>query len=156
MTAEKIISDLKKGSYKPIYWLEGDEEYFIDMIIHYAEKNILSESEASFNLSIFYGRDTAWPDLLNSCRKYPMFSDKQVVILKEGQAMKDIDKLESYIDKPLSSTILFVAYKEKKVDGRTKLAKLLKEKAVLFTTKKFMIVHYRSLPVSSLTAKVIQ
>ncbi|HVK96349.1 MAG TPA: DNA polymerase III subunit delta, partial [Flavisolibacter sp.] len=86
--------------------------------------------------TIFYGRDTSWPDLLNSCRKYPMFSDKQVVILKEAQSMRDIDKLESYIEKPLSSTLLFVAYKEKKVDGRTRLAKLLKEKAVLYTTKK--------------------
>jgi len=136
MTLEKILTDLKKQHYKPVYWLEGEEEFFIDQVIEYAEKNILSESEASFNLTIFYGRDASWPDLINACRKYPMFSDKQVVILKEAQAMKDIDKLEGYIEKPLSSTLLFVAYKGKKVDGRTKLAKLLKDKAVLLTTKK--------------------
>src|SRR6188768_1912878 len=136
MTLEKILTDLKKHSYKPVYWLEGEEEYFIDQVIDYAEKNILSENEAGFNLTIFYGRDTSWPDLFNACRKYPMFSDRQVVILKEAQAMKDIEKLEAYVEKPLASTLLFVAYKGKKIDGRTKLSKLLKDKAVLLTTKK--------------------
>src|SRR5688572_16001847 len=127
MNLEKILTNLRKRNFKPVYWLEGEEEYFIDLIINYAEHNILNENEAGFNLSIFYGRDTNWPELINACRKYPMFSDLQVVILKEAQGMKDIDKLEGYIDKPLSSTILFVAYKEKKVDGRTKLAKLRSE-----------------------------
>ena len=136
MTLEKILADLKKRSFKPVYWLEGDEEYFIDAVTDYAEKNILTEAEAGFNLTIFYGRDAAWADVLNTCRKYPMFSDMQVVILKEAQGMKDIDKLESYIDKPLSSTLFFIAYKNKKVDKRTKLAKLLKDKTVLLTTKK--------------------
>jgi len=136
MTLEKILADLKKQQFKTVYWLEGEEEFFIDQVIEYAEKNILSDSEASFNLTIFYGRDTSWPDLFNACRKYPMFSDKQVVILKEAQAMKDVEKLESYVEKPLSSTLLFVAYKGKKLDGRTKLAKLLKDKAVLLSTKK--------------------
>ena len=136
MTLEKILADLKKRNYKPVYWLEGDEEYFIDQVIFYAEHEILTESEKEFNLSIFYGRDTSWADMVNTCMKYPMFSDLQVVILKEAQGMKDIDKLENYIDKSLSSTLLFVAYKNKKVDGRTKLAKLLKEKAVFLSTKK--------------------
>jgi len=136
MTLEKILTDLKKQHYKPVYWLEGEEEFFIDQVIEYAEKNILSESEASFNLTIFYGRDTSWTDLINACRKYPMFSDKQVVILKEAQSMKDIEKLENYVEKPLDSTLLFIAYKGKKIDGRTKLAKLLKDKSILLTTKK--------------------
>jgi DNA polymerase-3 subunit delta len=136
MNLEKILTDLKKQHYKPVYWLEGEEEFFIDQVISYAEKNILPESEASFNLTVFYGRDVSWPDLFNACRKYPMFSDLQVVIVKEAQAMKDIEKLESYIEKPLASTLLFVAYKGKKIDGRTKLAKLLKDKSVLLTTKK--------------------
>lgn len=136
MTPDKILSDLKKRSFKPVYWLEGDEEYFIDQVIDYAEHHILSESEAGFNLSIFYGRDTSWTDVVNASRKYPMFSELQVVVLKEAQSMKDIEKLEAYVDKPLSSTLLFIAYKGKKVDGRTKLAKSLKEKAVMMTTKK--------------------
>lgn len=136
MSPEKIIGDVKKGQFKPVYWLEGEEDYFIDQVIHYAEHSILSESEAGFNLTIFYGRDTAWPDVINACRRYPMFAEKQVVIIKEAQDLKGIEKLESYVEKPLPSTLLFVGYKGKKVDGRTKLAKLLKDKAVLMTTKK--------------------
>src|SRR5215207_4561728 len=136
MTPGKIIGDLKKGQFKPVYWLEGDEDYFIDQVIQFAESGILPETEASFNLTIFYGRDTAWPDVINACRRYPMFAEKQVVIIKEAQDLKGIEKLENYVEKPLASTLLFVGYKDKKVDGRTKLAKLLKDKAVLMTTKK--------------------
>jgi DNA polymerase III subunit delta len=136
MKAEKIISDLKKGAFHPVYWLEGDEEYFIDTIIRFAEENILIESEASFNQTVFYGRDADWASVINACRRYPMFAERQVVIIKEAQSMKDVEKLEGYIEKPLSSTLLFIAYKGKKVDGRTKLAKLLKDKTVLYTSKK--------------------
>jgi DNA polymerase III subunit delta len=136
MSAEKIISDWKKKLFKPVYWLEGEEDYFIDKVVHYAEHNILTESEAGFNLTVFYGRDADWTQVINACKRYPMFSERQVVLLKEAQHMRDIDKLESYIAQPLSSTIFVVAYKEKKVDGRTQLAKLLKTKAELFTTKK--------------------
>ncbi|MGZ3840333.1 MAG: DNA polymerase III subunit delta, partial [Flavisolibacter sp.] len=128
--------DLAKQHYKPVYWLEGDEEYFIDQVLHYAENKILTEGEAGFNLTVFYGRDAAWTDVINACRRYPMFAEKQVVILKEAQGMRDIEKLEGYIDKPLSSTLLFVAYKNKKLDGRTKLAKMVKDRAVLFSSKK--------------------
>jgi len=136
MSPQKILNDLKKQDFKPVYWLEGEEEYFIDLVIDYAENKILTESEAGFNLTVFYGRDAVWADVVNSCRRYPMFSEKQVVILKEAQGMRDIEKLDSYIEKPLTSTFLFVAYKNKKLDGRTKMAKMLKEKAVLFTSKK--------------------
>ncbi len=136
MSAEKIISEWKKGSFKPVYWLEGDEPYFIDRVVDYAEHKILSEAEAGFNLSVFYGRDADWAAVVNACMRYPMFAERQVVLLKEAQHMKDIDKLESYVDNPLSSTIFVVSYKEKKVDGRSKLAKLLKTKGVVLSTKK--------------------
>ncbi|MDB5252991.1 MAG: polymerase subunit delta [Flaviaesturariibacter sp.] len=136
MKAEKIIGDLRKGLTRPVYWLEGEEDYFIDLVIDYAEHSILSEEEASFNRTVFYGRDADWAGVINACRRYPMFAERQVIILKEAQAMRDIDKLEAYIDKPLTSTLLFIAYKGKKVDGRTKLAKTLKEKSVQLTTKK--------------------
>ncbi len=136
MLANTIISDWKKGTYKPIYWLEGEEEYFIDKVMKYAESNILNESETGFNLSVFYGKDADWAAVINACRRYPMLSDRQVVLLKEAQQMRDIDKLEAYIENPLTSTIFVVSYKEKKVDGRTRLAKLLKEKGVVLTTKK--------------------
>jgi DNA polymerase III subunit delta len=136
MSAEKIIGEWKKKQFKPIYWLEGEEEFFIDKIVDFAEHQILSESEAGFNLMVFYGKDADWTQVLNACKRYPMFSERQVVILKEAQQMRDIDRLESYIEQPLSSTVFIVSYKEKKVDGRSRLAKLLKEKSVLLTTKK--------------------
>ena len=136
MSHEKIIAEWKKKVFKPFYWLEGEEEYFIDKVVDYAEHNILNEGETGFNLTVFYGKDASWPDVVNACRRYPMFSERQVVLLKEAQQMRDIDKLESYLEKPLDSTILVVSYKEKKVDGRTKFAKLIKEKGVLLSTKK--------------------
>ncbi len=136
MSADKIIADWKKGNFKPIYWLEGDEPFFIDQVVHYAEHKILPESEASFNLSIFYGKDADWSSVVNACMRYPMFAEKQVVILKEAQQMREIEKLESYIDNPLASTIFVVSFKEKKVDGRSKLAKTLKSKGEMLTTKK--------------------
>lgn len=136
MSVEKILSNWKKKLFKPVYWLEGEEEFFIERVIYYAEHKILDPSEASFNLSVFYGKDASWSDVVNACMRYPMFAERQVVILKEAQQMKDISKLEGYIEKPLSSTIFVISYKDKKVDGRSKLAKLLKDKGEVLTTKK--------------------
>ena len=136
MMGNTIISDWVKHKYKPLYWLEGEEEYFIDKVMEYAETQILNESERAFNLTVFYGKDAEWPDIINACRRYPMFAERQVVLLKEAQQMRDIERLEAYIENPLSSTIFVVSYKDKKVDGRTRLAKLLKEKGIVLTTKK--------------------
>ena len=136
MSAEKILSDWKKKLFKPVYWLEGEEDYYIDKVVNYAEHNILSESEASFNLSVFYGKDASWSDVVNACMRYPMFAEKQVVLLKEAQQMKDIDKLENYIEHPLASTIFVVSYKEKTLDKRTKLYKTIKKDGEVFTSEK--------------------
>ena len=136
MLAEKIIGEWKRKIFKPVYWLEGEESFFIDQVVAYAEHNILSDSEAGFNLTVFYGKEANWPDVVNACCRYPMFAERQVVLLKEAQHMRDIEKLEPYIENPLTSTVFVVSYKEKKVDGRSKLAKLLKEKSVLLSTKK--------------------
>jgi len=136
MSVESILGDWKKAKFKPVYWLEGEEEYYIDELVKYAEHHILTEAEAGFNLTVYYGRDADWTAVINSCRRYPMFAERQVVLLKEAQQMRDIDKLEAYIEKPLASTVFVVAYKEKKIDGRSKLAKMVKEKAELLTTKK--------------------
>ncbi len=136
MSAEKIIGDWKKGIFKPVYWLEGEEPYFIDKIVDYAEHKILNEGEAGFNLTVFYGRDADWAAVINACRRYPMFSERQVVLLKEAQHMRDIDRLEGYVEKPLESTIFVISYKDKKVDGRTSFSKVLKKKGEVLTTKK--------------------
>src|SRR5574337_1043165 len=102
MSTNSIITGWKKGDFKPVYWLEGEEDYFIDEIMEYAEKKILSPADAEFNQSIFYGKDANWADIINACRRYPMFAERQVVLLKEAQQMKDIDKLESYVENPLN------------------------------------------------------
>ena len=136
MSAEKIITEWKKKQFKPIYWLEGEEDFYIDKVVDYAEHNILSESESGFNLMVFYGKDADWTQVINACRRYPMFAERQVVLLKEAQQMRDIDRLESYIENPLTSTVFVVSYKEKKVDGRSRLAKLLKTKGEMLSTKK--------------------
>lgn len=143
MSVEKIIADWKKGNFRPIYWLEGEENFYIDKVVDFAEHHILSESEAGFNLTIFYGKDAGWADVVNACRRYPMFAERQVVLLKEAQQMRDVEKLETYVENPLSSTVFVVSYKEKKLDARKKFAKLVKEKGVLVTTKK---MYDRELP----------
>jgi DNA polymerase-3 subunit delta len=136
MSALSIISSWKKNIFKPIYWLEGDEDFFIDEVMDYAEKKILPEAEASFNLTVFYGKDANWADIINACRRYPMFAERQVIVLKEAQQMKDIDKLEPYIENPLASTVLVVSYKGKTLDGRSKLSKLVKKNGEIFLSKK--------------------
>src|SRR5437868_892305 len=136
MSAEKIISDWKKNKFKSIYWLEGEEDYYIDIVMDHAEHNILDEASTGFNLTVFYGRDADWAAVVNACRRYPMFAEKQVVLLKEAQQMRDIDKLESYIENPLASTIFVVGYKGKTLDKRTKMYKTLKASAEIFNSEK--------------------
>jgi DNA polymerase-3 subunit delta len=136
MSASKIIGEWEKKRFKPVYWLEGEEDYFIDEVVAYAENHILAEAEAAFNLSVFYGKDADWAAVINACRRYPMLAERQVVLLKEAQQMRDIDKLEAYIEHPQPSTVLVVSYKEKKVDGRSRLAKVLKERGEILSTKK--------------------
>ncbi|WP_343690321.1 DNA polymerase III subunit delta [Chitinophaga sp.] len=136
MDYQDIIKDWKQKKFKSLYWLEGEEDFFIDQVTNYAEHHLLDESEKGFNLTILYGKETSWSAVINACRRYPMFAERQVVVLKEAQAMKDILKLEAYIDKPLESTIFVVAHKQGKIDGRSKMAKLIKERGVLLSTKK--------------------
>jgi DNA polymerase-3 subunit delta len=136
MEVDKIIGDWKKKNFRPLYWLEGEESFYIDKLVNYAEHHILNENESAFNLTVFYGKDANWADVINACRRYPMFAERQVVLLKEAQQMRDVEKLEPYVENPLASTILIVSYKEKKVDGRTKFAKSLAKNGVVISTKK--------------------
>ena len=94
MSADKIINEWKKKKFKPVYWLEGEEEFFIDQVMDYAEHHLLSEAEAGFNKTVFYGKDANWADVVTACRRYPMFAERQVVLLKEAQQMRDVEKLE--------------------------------------------------------------
>ena len=136
MSAEKIISDWKKKNFKSLYWLEGEEDYYIDVLMDYAEKNILAEAEAGFNLTVFYGKDADWAAVINACRRYPMFAEMQVVLLKEAQQMRDLERLEVYFEQPLGSTLFIAAYKGATLDKRKKLYKLLKQSAEIFHSEK--------------------
>jgi DNA polymerase-3 subunit delta len=136
MSAEKIIGDWQKKKFKPIYWLEGEEDYYIDKVMEYAEHKILDEAEAGFNLTVFYGRDADWASVINACRRYPMFAERQVVLLKEAQHMREIEKLEGYVENPLNSTIFVAGYKGKTLDKRKSFYKLLKSTAEIFTSEK--------------------
>ena len=125
VTFEEIIGDLKKKIYKPIYFLAGEEPYYIDLITGFIEENVLPESGKAFNQITFYGEDTTVASITETSRRFPMMSNHQVVIIKEAQTLKKIEDLIYYVEKPLKSTILVLNYKYKTLDKRTKLFKTL-------------------------------
>ncbi|MGL6022175.1 MAG: DNA polymerase III subunit delta [Chitinophagaceae bacterium] len=131
-----IIKAWSSKKFQPVYWLEGEESFYIDKLTQYAEEHLLTPAEKDFNLSILYGKDTKWTEVLNACRRYPMFAEKQVIILKEAQQMKDWEMLESYFENPPSTTLFIIAYKGKKIDARTKLSKILKNQDFIYTFNK--------------------
>jgi len=133
---KQILKDLKNKIYHPLYLLHGEEPYYIDAVSDYIEQNALSEGEKSFNQTVLYGRDTNALSLLDILRRYPMMSNYQVVILKEAQAFKDLDKLESYFENPMKSTVFVVCYKYKSLDKRTRAYKQLSSKGVTLESKK--------------------
>ncbi len=136
MTHQQLIATLKKKEYKPMYLLHGNESYFIDKIIQYFENQVLSEAEKGFNFTVLYGKETNFSTVTDVARRYPMMAERQVVILKEAQQMRDIIKLEAYAKQPTPTTILVICYKHKKLDGRTNFAKALKKNGVIFESKK--------------------
>src|SRR5690554_2381122 len=136
MEFEEILKNLKKKVYHPIYLLQGEEPYFIDQISNYIEKNVLSDAEKGFNQTIFYGRDTDETTIIHSALRFPMMSDKQVIIVKEAQNLKKIDELLSYATKPMASTILVLNYKYKTIAKNTKLVKAINQSGVVFTASK--------------------
>jgi DNA polymerase III subunit delta len=133
---EDILKDLKKKIYRPVYFLSGEEPFYIDLISDYIENNILQPDEKEFNQTVIYGRDTNVQDLISYCKRFPMMSNYQVVIVKEAQDIKKIEELDKYLENPLDSTILVICYKYGKVDKRKTFAKLLEKKAVLMESNK--------------------
>ncbi len=121
MDFDQILSDLKNKVYKPVYFLMGDESYFIDEITDYVAKNALTESEKVFNQVVLYGKDIDAIGIIDASRRFPMMAQYQVVIVKEAQNIKNIEELVHYVEKPLRSTILVVNYKYKTIDKRKKL-----------------------------------
>ena len=121
MDFDQILTDLRNKTYKPFYFLMGDEPYFIDEITEYIAKHVLTESEKVFNQVVLYGKDIDAIGIIDASRRYPMMASHQVIIVKEAQNIKNIEELLHYVEKPLKSTILVVNYKYKTLDKRKKL-----------------------------------
>lgn len=135
--AKSIITDIRKGNIAPIYFLMGDEPYYIDGISKFIEESILSEEERGFNQMVLYGRDVSIDDIVGNAKRYPMMAERQVVIVKEAQDLsRTIENLVPYAENPQPTTVLVLCYKYKKLDARKKLAKTLKKSGVIFESKK--------------------
>lgn len=148
MTYEQIINDLKNKIYKPVYYLMGEEPYYIDLITDYIQNNILSEAEKAFNQTILYGKDCDLASLILTTKRFPMMSNYHVVIVKEAQHIKGIDgatgrgkspkpnPLQVLLENPPKSTILVINYKYDTLDRRTKFPKTIEKNGILFDSKK--------------------
>lgn len=163
MTFEQILSDIKKRNFSPIYFLMGEEPFFIDSISDELENNILDEAERSFNQIILYGSDVNAKDIMTQARAFPMMGEHLVVIVKEAQNVKDIESIAEYLDKLPPTTILVICYKYKKLDKRKTLAKQIDKKGILFESKKLYdnnipdwIVKYLASKKYNITPKAAQ
>ena len=139
---KKIWSDLKAGKYAPVYFLQGEESFYIDLISNYIEAHALSEAEKGFNQVILYGKDVTMAAVLTNARRFPMMAERQVVIVKEAQDIQDLNKeigpklLLDYLTKQVPSTILVFCHKHKSLDKRRELGKKVDQYAVMLNTKK--------------------
>ena len=134
---KQLVTDIKKGNIKPIYFLMGEEAYYIDKISSYIEDTVLAEEEKGFNQMILYGRDVTIEDIVGNAKRYPMMAERQVVIVKEAQDLsRTIEKLVSYAENPQPTTVLVLNYKYKKLDKRKALYKSLKKVGVVYESKK--------------------
>ena len=132
-----IISDIKSGNIKPIYFLMGEEPYYIDKISDYIEAHVLADSEKGFNQQVMYGRDATIEDIVAAAKRYPMMAERQVLIIKEAQDLsRNIEKLVSYAENPQPTTVLVLNYKYKKLDKRKKLHKVIAKTGFIFESKK--------------------
>jgi DNA polymerase-3 subunit delta len=135
--AVKIVNDIKNGQIKPIYFLMGEEAYYIDKIADYIEQNVLTEDEKGFNQTVLYGRDVTIEDIISTAKRFPMMAERQVVIVKEAQdLLRTIEQIERYTDDPVPTTVLVFCYKYKTIDKRKKFTKNIEKMGVLFESKK--------------------
>ena len=136
MNYKEILSSIKKNKLHPIYFLVGDESYYIDKISDKFSKNILSVEQQAFNLVTLYGKDVSTDQIIMESKQFPIGAEYRIVIVKEGQHIKDIDKLQSYIENPQKSTVLVISYKNKSIDKRKKFGRELANKCIIFESKK--------------------
>lgn len=136
LTCDDILKELKSRQYRPIYYLMGEESYYIDLIADYITDHVLTETEKEFNLSVVYGADVDIATVINAAKRYPMMSEHQVVIVKEAQSIRNMEELSYYLKKPLNSTLLVLCHKHGTLDRRKKLAAEIEKTGVLFESKK--------------------
>ena len=147
---ESILKDLEANNFAPVYFLQGEEPYFIDKITGYIENNALAPQDRGFNQIILYGKETTMATILTNAKRFPMMSERQVVIVKEAQAIQDLGREQAdqqlihYLKNPLPSTILVFAHKYKVLDGRKALAKELDKRAVFVKSDK--VPEYKLAP----------
>ena len=140
--ASKILSDLKRKAFAPVYFLQGEETFYIDLISEYIEANVLTESEKSFNQVVVYGKDAQVNVILTHAKRFPMMAERQVVIVREAQDIIDLQKeggaklLLDYVMKPAPTTILVLCHKHKTLDKRKELGKKIEQYTVAATFKK--------------------
>ena len=134
-TYEDIIREVKNKNFAPVYLLMGEEDYYIDQITDYILDNALTETEKEFNLTIMYGLDTEIETVVNASKRYPMMSERQVVVVKEAQKLLRIEELSYYLQKPLSSTVLVLCYKHGTIDRRKKVAADIAKVGIVFESK---------------------
>ena len=136
ITCDDILKELRAKQYRPVYYLMGEEPYYIDLIADYITDNILTETEKEFNLTVVYGADVDIATVINAAKRYPMMSEHQVVVVKEAQNIRNMEELSYYLQKPLISTILVICHKHGVLDRRKKLAAEIEKTGVLFESKK--------------------
>lgn len=136
MTYEELIRSIRSRQFASIYFFHGEEPFFIDRLEQAIEENVLPEAERGFNQAILYGKDIEPLTLLDYVRRYPMMSERQVVVLREAQEMRNIAELLAYVENPMPTTVLVLSYKHKKYDMNTKFGKALKKHAEVFESKK--------------------
>ena len=136
-TTNQLITDIKGGKIAPIYFLMGEEAYYIDVISDFIESYVLAEEEKGFNQMVLYGKDVTIQDIVSNAKRYPMMAERQVIIVKEAQNLiKTIEQLVDYAKNPQPSTVLVFNYKYKTLDKRKALYKALSKAAVVFESKK--------------------
>lgn len=135
-TYEELVRNLKNRTYAPVYFLMGEEDYYIDRISDYILDTVLTETEKEFNQTVLFGMDTDINTVINAARRYPMMSEHQVVVVKEAQNLKNLENLTYYLQKPMPSTILVLCYKHGVLDRRKKIAAEIEKNGVLFESKK--------------------
>jgi len=129
---EQILSSIKGKAFAPVYFFCGEEEFFIDQLVDAIEANVLNESEKAFNQTIIYGKDATAQNVIETCRRLPMMSERQLVIIKEAQSFKEIDGIISYLKSPVRSTILVMAHKHGLPDKRKSFGKEIQKQSVYF------------------------